>query len=141
MGMSPFGFGGIDGLMFSVVPVLVTLGFVVVIGIFIVTAIRGMGEWRKNNASPVLTVEAALVGKRADITHRRHHHNTGVEPAVHHHSTATTSTTYYATFQVESGDRMEFRLRDAEYGLLVEGDVVKLTCLGTRYLGCVRGGF
>jgi len=139
MGMSPF--GGIDGVMFSVMPVLVTLVFVVVFGMFIMTIIRGVGEWRKNNASPVLTVEATLVAKRADITHHQHHHhNAGVEPAVHHHSTMSTSTTYYATFQVESGDRMEFRLRDEEYGLLADGDVGKLTFQGTRYLGFARGG-
>ncbi|NMA03148.1 MAG: DUF2500 domain-containing protein, partial [Clostridiales bacterium] len=40
---------------------------------------------------------------------------------------------YYVTFQVESGDRMEFRVSGKEYGLLAEGDVGKLTFQGTRY--------
>ena len=48
---------------------------------------------------------------------------------------ATHSTWYYATFQVESGDRMEFSASGREYGLLVEGDTGRLTFQGTRYLG------
>ena len=48
------------------------------------------------------------------------------------------STTYYATFQVESGDRMELRLSGAEYGMLAEGDRGRLTFQGTRYLSFER---
>ena len=64
----------------------------------------------------------------------RHHarHNTG--GAAH----VTSSTTYYATFQVESGDRMELRLSGAEYGILAEGDRGRLTFQGTRYLSFER---
>lgn len=50
-----------------------------------------------------------------------------------------TSTSYYITFQVESGDRMEFLVPSAEYGLLVPGDRGRLTFQGTRYLGFARG--
>ena len=48
------------------------------------------------------------------------------------------STSYYVTFQVESGDRMEFAVTGAEYGLLIEGDQGALTFQGTRYLGFQR---
>ena len=47
-------------------------------------------------------------------------------------------TYYYATFQVESGDRMEFSLTGPEYGMLLEGDSGKLSFQGTRYLGFER---
>ena len=50
----------------------------------------------------------------------------------------TSSTRYYATFQVESGDRMELYIPRNEYGLLAEGDRGKLTFQGTRYLGFER---
>ena len=50
----------------------------------------------------------------------------------------STSTSYYATFQVESGDRMEFLINGREYGLLVEGDRGRLSFQGTRYLGFER---
>ena len=42
------------------------------------------------------------------------------------------------TFQVDSGDRMEFSVSGQEYGLLAEGDRGKLTFQGTRYLGFER---
>ena len=51
---------------------------------------------------------------------------------------ATHSTWYYATFQVESGDRMEFSVTGIEYGMLAEGDTGKLSFQGTRYLSFER---
>ena len=122
-----FGFGmGFD--MFSIMFAIV---FVLVIGTFIVTAVKGIGQWNKNNNSPRLTVPATVVSKRTNVT--RHHHG-GANGHHHHH----TSTTYYVTFQVESGDRMELHVAGHEYGLLVEGDNGRLTFQGTRYLGFER---
>ena len=51
-----------------------------------------------------------------------------------------TATSYYATFQVESGDRIEFLVSDMEYGMLAEGDRGMLTFQGTRYLNFRREG-
>lgn len=121
-----FGFGtgfGIFGIMFTIV-------FILVIGTFIVVAVKGIGQWNKNNHSPRLTVPATIVAKRANVSH---HHHGGVND--HHHHT---STSYYVTFQVESGDRMELHVAGTEYGLLIEGDSGKLTFQGTRYLGFER---
>lgn len=42
------------------------------------------------------------------------------------------------TFEVASGDRIEFQTMGTEFGLLVEHDTGKLTFQGTRYLGFVR---
>lgn len=125
MGMG-FGMGGFD-LMFSIFPFLFITIFVIVIGTFIVTAVRGIGIWSKNNASPRLTVSAQVVTKRTQVSH--HHHQD---------SMSHTSTAYFATFQVESGDRMEFSVSGAEYGMLAEGDQGSLTFQGTRYLGFER---
>ncbi len=47
-------------------------------------------------------------------------------------------TDYYLTFEVESGDRMEFEVEGEEYGLLAEGDRGILNFQGTRYLGFER---
>ena len=108
-----FGMGfGAFGAMFSLV-------FLLVIGMFVLTAVKGIGEWNKNNNSPRLTVPAVVVTKRTNV------HHSGGE---HHH----TSTTYYVTFEVESGDRMELRMDGDEYGLLVEGGSGLLTFQGTR---------
>lgn len=113
------------GIMFNLV-------FFLVIGVFIVAAVRGLSQWNKNNHSPRLTVEATVVAKR---THVSRHHHTGNVNDFHHTST---STTYYVTFQVASGDRMELQLDGYEYGMLVEGDRGALSFQGTRYLGFAR---
>ncbi|QHT61986.1 DUF2500 domain-containing protein [Paenibacillus lycopersici] len=47
---------------------------------------------------------------------------------------------HYITFEVESGDRMEFQVTGEESGMLVEGDQGKLTFRGTRYKGFQRYG-
>lgn len=53
-----------------------------------------------------------------------------------HHSSSSTS--YYVTFQVESGDRIEFLVAEMEYGMLAEGDEGKLTFQGKRFKGFDR---
>ena len=120
------GFGGDPGfgVTFSIMQVIMLLVFVLVLGSIIVTLIRGVGEWNKNNQSPKLTVPVTVVAKRSDV-HRE------IE-------TMHTFTSYYVTFQVESGDRMEFEISDMEYGMLAEGDRGMLTFQGTRYLSFQR---
>ena len=135
MGFSPFG----GGILFSVVPVIVVLGFILVIGLIIFRLIQGGREWSKNNNSPVLTMNAKVVAKRMAInrhTHHTHHHNPHHPGHATHHTTSRV--TYFATFEVESGDRLELKVPDKEYGMLVEGDTGRLTFQGTRYRGFER---
>lgn len=120
-------------LMTSIFPILFMAVFIIVIGTIIVTLVRGVSQWHQNNQSPVLTVEAEIVAKRADVS--RHTHMDANNTGMHH---TTTSTTYYATFQVESGDRMELHIPRDEYGMLVEGDWGRLTFQGARYLSFER---
>jgi len=126
-GFSDFGFGG-----FGLISVFGTLIFLVVFGMFIVIAVKGISQWNKNNHSPRLTVPATVVTKRTNVSH--HHHNHG-GTGMHHSST---STSYYVTFQVESGDRMELHVTGQEFGMLIEGDRGMLSFQGTRYLGFER---
>lgn len=79
-----------------------------------------------------MTVDAVMVTKRSDVHH--YHHSAGVN----HTHRVSSSTTYYATFEVESGDRLEFQVSNTEYGMLVENDEGRLTFQGTRYLGFER---
>ena len=101
--------------------------FFLVLAVFAVTAVRGLAQWSRNNASPLLTVPARVVAKRTRVGHSGTH-NSGYH----------TYTRYYATFQVESGDRMELNLPGEEYGLLAEGDEGMLSFQGTRYKGFER---
>ena len=118
------------GIGFDLFGIMFILVFSLILGIFIATAVKGIGQWNKNNNSPRLTVEATVVAKRTNVSH---HHNGGT--GVHH---TTHSTTYYATFQVESGDRMELQMAGHQFGLLIEGDKGRLSFQGTRYLGFER---
>lgn len=120
------GFGGFD--LFGI---LFTLMFLLIAGTFVVLLVKGISQWNKNNHSPKLTVPAVIVAKRTNVSRHRHG---GVNGHHHHH----TSTTYYVTFQVDSGDRMEFHVSGQEYGLLIEGDRGNLSFQGTRYLGFDR---
>lgn len=117
---------------FGLMQLIFPLVFLVILGFFIAHAVRGLGQWNRNNHSPRLTVEARVLSRRSDVNI---HHHSGTAGMSGH---TTSSTTYYVTFQVDSGDRLEFSLSGTEYGQLLEGDVGQLTFQGTRYLGFQR---
>ncbi len=114
-------------LSFDAFSVMFTLAFLLIFGMFVVTAIRGISQWNKNNHSPKLTVPVSVVTKRTNVS--RHSSGNG---------TSHTSTSYYVTFQVESGDRIELCLSGQEYGMMAEGDRGNLTFQGTRFLNFDR---
>lgn len=110
--------------------------FVVVFMFIAFAFVQLISTWNKNNHSPRLTVPAVVVAKREKITHQQHAHAGDMGGAHVFHT--TTNTTYYVTFQVESGDRMEFHVLGTEYGMLAEGDSGRLSFQGTRYLSFER---
>jgi len=130
-----FEYGGFD-LAFYAFGVMFFIVFGLVIGIFIVVIVKSISTWNKNNNSPRLTVAAEVVSKRTDVSHHSHA-NAGDITGAHGYSN-TCSTWYYVTFQVESGDRIEFSVTGSEYGMLIEGDTGKLSFQGTRYLSFER---
>jgi len=93
---------------------------IIFFGIILVAIISGIGEWNKNNNSPKLTVPAEVITKRSKTSGGS--------------GDSSASTRYYITFQVESGDRIEFPITGSEYGMLAESDLGMLTFQGTRYL-------
>lgn len=108
-----------------------SLIFILIFGMIVFTIVNGITQWNKNNHSPRLTVDAVVVAKRTQVLYQ--HHNVG-ENAVH----MMPSTSYYVTFEVESGDRIEFDISGREYGMLAEGDKGRLSFQGTRYLDFER---
>ena len=54
--------------MFILVPLFIGIIFVVVIGSIIVAIVRGIAEWRNNNAQPLLKVTASVVTKRQHVS-------------------------------------------------------------------------
>lgn len=126
-------FYGFDSMMFTIVPLFIMVGFAAIVGIFIMTFVRAARQNRADDASPVLTVGARMVTKRADIRHSTAH-TAGNSNLNHIH----TYRRHYATFQVESGDRMELEVQESVFGLLAEGDQGRLTFQGKRFLGFER---
>lgn len=119
-----YGMYGFDGfyafrLMFAILWVLVLV-------MIVKNLVQSFRQWNRDNHSPRLTVETTVVAKRTDV----HRHRIG--------NSMSHRTHYYATFQVESGDRMELEMQGREYGLLAEGDRGKLTFQGSRFLGFER---
>jgi len=101
-------------------PILFLAMFGLVFGMIVSTLVKNAKNERKNDASPRLTSDATVVTKR---THVRGDH---------------AHTTYFATFQFESGDRLELQIPHDRFGYLVEGDRGKLHFQGTRFLDFER---
>ena len=101
-------------------PIMFLAVFGLVIGAFVGVLVKGIKTNRKNNAAPRITAEATVVTRRTQVRGDHAH------------------TTYFATFQFESGDRLEMQIPDDRFGYLVEGDKGKLTFQGTRYLDFQR---
>lgn len=112
-------------LMFALVPLFIAAVFVLVIGIFVVAAVKGIAEWTDNNARPVLTVPARIATKRLHVS------GGGQDSGA--------STSYHITFETLAGGlRQEFRVSATDYSGLAEDDTGDLTHQGTRYKGFVR---
>lgn len=120
-------------ILSQAIPIFVTVFMVFVFGVVLFTVMKSLARWNQNNHSPVLTVNAKIVTKRKQISQNVHQ---GPNPAMNY---VSSSASYYTTFEVESGDRMEFAVSRAEYGMLEEGYTGKLTFQGTRYLEFERG--
>ena len=113
-----FGMPGIFIFIFVVM-------FIVVVGIMIFNAAKGVKEWADNNQQPVETLQATVMTKRTRVS------STGG-------NNEFTSTHYFATFQFASGSRQEFNVSAHAYAFLAEGDVGQLSHQGTRYKGFQR---
>ena len=111
-------------------PIMISIMFCLIVGVLIINVIKGVEQWKKNNESPVLDVEAKVVAKRTHVTTHNQPINNGNITTYH----TSQSSTYYVTFEFESGDRVEFKVPTSEYGMLVEDDFGKLKFQGTRYL-------
>lgn len=114
---------------FSVFKTVFFVIFFFIVATIIVNVCKGLQEWGRNNRSPVLHVLATVVTKREEVFR---HHGAGDMAMTH------SSTRYYVTFEVESGDRMEFLVDGRWYGMLVERDFGTLKFQGTRFLDFER---
>ncbi|MHA0857973.1 DUF2500 domain-containing protein [Paenibacillus sp. CMAA1364] len=116
--------------MFDFVGTVMPIFIIVFLSILLLTVGKGILRWNNNNKQPLLTVGSRIVSKRNEVNHHHNHQND--------HISSYTRTNYYITFEVDSGDRIEFVVNGEEYGLCAEGDTGRLTFQGTRYMGFHR---
>ncbi|MCE7792877.1 DUF2500 domain-containing protein [Salipaludibacillus sp. CUR1] len=132
--MDVYGQGAAAGTAFQLADAatwLVPLIFALVVGAFIFSAVKNVSEWLSNNKKPVETEKAKVVTKREHVRRRASGNRSrggGFSVGPSRYQTA-----YYVTFELESGDRREFKMRGNQYAKLAEGDVGHLTYQGTRY--------
>jgi hypothetical protein len=110
-------------ILFVIVPIF----FVVVVVIIVFQIAKQAAEWADNNSKPVLSAPARVITKR-----------TATSGSVSQNAGGQVSTAYFATFELETGERMEFSIYGNAYGMLAEGDQGTLTYQGTRYHGFER---
>ncbi|MEK5069853.1 DUF2500 domain-containing protein [Sporosarcina sp. FSL K6-1508] len=112
-------FSPFEDAMFTFVPIFIGIVAIIVFGGIIFAIVKSISTWNSNNNSPKLTVPAEVVTKRTQTSGGS--------------GDSSASTWYYATFQVESGDRMELAVNGSQYGMLADGDIGMLTFQGTRF--------
>ncbi|MDP4085897.1 MAG: DUF2500 domain-containing protein [Bacillota bacterium] len=115
-------------LLFYIGPIFIGIIFIIVISFIVFSIVASIRQWRKNNNSPRLSVPAIISSKRVEVRGGSH------GPDHISHST----TDYYATFEFESKDRLEFEINGKVYGMLAEGDIGVVTFQGTRFISFSR---
>lgn len=123
------GMGSDLSWMFDFAGTVMPIFVIVMIGIIAISAGRGLLQWSRNNSSPMLTIPARIVSKRSEIRQQQLQ-DEGVA--------RRTSTTYYLTYEIDDGNRMEFKVDGHEFGMSAEGDRGLLSYQGTRYHGFQR---
>jgi hypothetical protein len=119
------GFGNpFDAFMFSAVPFFIFIFFAIVVMVFITSLVKGIGQYVRNSSIPEECIPARIVAKRT--------HTWGG------HGNMSAHTSYYATFETEKGDRLEFPISSSLFGMNVEGDAGMLTRRGTRFIDFER---
>ncbi|WP_202976939.1 DUF2500 domain-containing protein [Ornithinimicrobium flavum] len=122
--VTPDPFAGPGDGLFSAVPVLMGIFFIIFVIVVVVKLVQAGQTYANNSALPERTVAARVVGKRT------HTEGGAGDSAV--------QTAYFATFEVTGGDRIEVKIPQREYGQLAEGDQGQLTHQGTWYRGFER---
>ena len=92
-----------------------------IISAIVVYLFQHFTQWQRNRNAPRLIVGADVISKRSDLRFDE----SGESMA---------AGDYFVTFEMESGDRMEFRLPGHDFRRIAEGDFGRLTFQGSRYI-------
>lgn len=106
---------------FSIIPIWVIMMLMIVSGLFLWRFASLLLEILRNNKAFQEVHLAEIVGKRMAVWRSENSH-----------------TYYYLTFELENGERREFRVKSTIYALAVEGDRGELVFQGSRFLAFTR---
>ena len=107
--------------------------FLIVSGGIAAIVVTSIARKRKNDRSPVVTVDAAVLSRH---TSTQRHPIAGDASGAHGY---TTFTSYHVTFLIDGSEQIVLDVDEETYASLIEGAHGRLTHQGTRYLGFVRG--
>ncbi|PQP81457.1 DUF2500 domain-containing protein [Paenibacillus sp. PCH8] len=105
--------------MGAFVSIFIGAVFLIVAGVIVYAIISGVRTWSSNNAAALLTLHSTVVAKRTKVTGGS--------------GDSSATTRYYATFELDNGERVELIVGGNHYGMLVENDRGMLTYQGTRF--------
>ena len=98
--------------------------FFLMLSAIVVYCFQNFTQWQRNRMAPRLIVGADVVSKRGDMTG-------------YPDEAPPPNGNYFVTFEMEGGDRMEFRLPMRDFRRIAEGDFGRLTFQGSRYIAFV----
>lgn len=107
----------------TVFPYLYIILFTLVLIFLIYLFIRFIKNESYNHRAPLLKVKAEVVSKRREYFRQRR--------TIGFHY-------YFVTFEIEGGDRLEFRVDSGTFGVLLKGDQDYLSFKGTDFIDFVR---
>lgn len=120
-------FSPIDNFMFTAIPIIVIMFFIIITGVILFSVGKGIRENMRNNAMEEVNIPARIIAKRTHVWGG--------------HGNSSAHTSYYTTFEDESGERTEFSVSDSFYSMHAEGDTGMLTHQGTRFVHFERDRF
>lgn len=118
-------------LAFYIFTIMLFFVFLVASLGFLTVMFGSLKNWTYNNSTPILTVDAKVIGKRF----KTFQDTQGFAEMIPSYNYATL---YFVTFEVENEEKLEFSVTSVEYDNLVEGNDGKLSYQGTRFLEFVK---
>jgi flagellar biosynthesis/type III secretory pathway M-ring protein FliF/YscJ len=97
--------------MTNLLSALSIIVLVLIVGIVVFAAVKILIRSARNDNAPLLSADVRVVAKRQE-----------------------TGGGYFATFEITTGNQMEFEVNAEESGMLAEGDEGKLTFQGMRFV-------
>lgn len=110
----------------SLIPKVVSIFFIAVAIFGVISYLRVNAEYRRNMKSPVITQRAKLLSKQVEV---KGHKNPDKDPKLN----PTASIYHVMRFRLQTGQLVEFDVKEEEYNRYHEGQIGQLASQGTWF--------